>query len=126
MRRAGAENCDAALGEHLQGGDEEMRAGASQEGRSALGAIGILLLLFIAAGRTALADGAFLSERAIKKLPAIPAQSAVIVFRDGQETLIVESALDGEGQSFGCIMPVHRSYRSSRQGAGWVQGISLP
>ncbi len=54
----------------------------------------------------ALADGVYISEQAVKTKPAIPQQRALIVFGDGRETLIIESMLDGDGQSFGWIIPV--------------------
>jgi formylglycine-generating enzyme len=58
-----------------------------------------------------LADGVFVppvtvTVTAKTKLPDIPLQRAVIKYRNGHETLIIESTLDGKGMSFGWIIPV--------------------
>jgi hypothetical protein len=66
-------------------------------------ACGFLVLALSGAAR---ADGCYIPERAIQKLPEIPAQRALVAFRDGRETLIVESALEGQGRRFGWIIPV--------------------
>lgn len=58
------------------------------------------------AARSAHGDGGFVPERAYPKLPAIPSQRALLRYRDGVETLIIESSLDGEGQKFGWIIPL--------------------
>jgi len=63
-------------------------------------------LMFLLGAGAALADGVYVPEKAYKKLPGIPSQSAFISYRGGVEELIIESALDGEGQSFGWIIPV--------------------
>ena len=51
-------------------------------------------------------DGLYVAEKAHARPPAMPAQRAVVAFRDGAERLIVESALDADGQRFGWIVPV--------------------
>jgi hypothetical protein len=61
--------------------------------------------LLLSAG-AARGDGCHFPEKAFPKPPDIPTQRALIVHRDGVETLTVESALDAEGQSFGWILPV--------------------
>ena len=66
-------------------------------------ACGFLLLTLIGPAR---ADGCYIPEKAIQKLPEIPAQRALLSFRDGKETLIVESALEGPGKRFGWVIPV--------------------
>ncbi len=45
-------------------------------------------------------------ERAIQKLPEIPSQQALIVWRDGVETLVIASELDSQAQSLGWIIPL--------------------
>jgi hypothetical protein len=62
--------------------------------------------LILALGGSARADGCYIPEKAIQKLPEIPAQRALLSFRDGRETLIVESALEGQGKRFGWVIPV--------------------
>jgi len=64
----------------------------------------VVVMLLIAAN--AYADGVYIPERAFRKLPEIPTQRAIISYKNGVETLIVESALRAEGQSFGWIIPL--------------------
>lgn len=54
----------------------------------------------------AFCDGCFFQSVALPDLPRIPMQRALVAYKDGEEHLIVESALDGEGQSFGWVLPV--------------------
>ena len=75
-------------------------------GARILMALGCAFGLYLGACRNAWADGIKMPEKAYLKPPAIPAQRAFIGWRDGTETLVVESTLDGEGQRFGWIMPV--------------------
>lgn len=65
--------------------------------------INIAVMLFPS---NASSDGIYIPEKAYKKLPTIPTQHAIIVYRDGKETLIIESALSGEGKNFGWILPL--------------------
>jgi HEAT repeat protein len=72
--------------------------------RSTLIAV-LFFLLFFSFCRISFADGTILPEPYVK-LPNIPVQRALLKYRDGVETLIVESTLDGPGQKFGWIIPV--------------------
>jgi general secretion pathway protein G len=65
-----------------------------------------VLLAVLLSAATVSADGVYMPDRAFRKLPAIPSQRAILSYRDGIETLIVESSLDAEGQSFGWIIPL--------------------
>ncbi len=65
-----------------------------------------LTLLSVLCIGNAHADGVYIPERAYKKPPAIPSQRAILKYRDGVETLVIESSLDAEGQAFGWIIPV--------------------
>lgn len=65
----------------------------------------LLSQCFLFAG-TALADGVYIPDRAFRKLPGIPTQRAILSYKDGIETLIIESSLNAEGQSFGWILPL--------------------
>ncbi len=68
---------------------------------------GVLVLsLPLVLSGAARADGCYVPEKAIQQLPAIPTQRALVAFRDGKETLIVESELQGQGRRFGWIVPV--------------------
>jgi len=53
-----------------------------------------------------LADGKYFPEKAYKVAPAIPAQRAILVYRDGIEKLTIESSLDGKGHEFGWVIPL--------------------
>ncbi len=65
---------------------------------------GVLVVLAFAS--VALGDGCYIPERAVLKIPEIPAQRAVLSWRDGQETLLISSALDSESQKLGWIIPL--------------------
>ncbi len=64
-----------------------------------------ILLTFIATDRTQ-ADGKFFPRTEVADEPGITAQRAVIAYRDGIETLIVQSDVTGEGDSFGWLLPL--------------------
>ncbi|MDB4285473.1 DUF2330 domain-containing protein [bacterium] len=74
-----------------------------------LGAFVLLVSVLLPAA--AVADGFYIPE-VTRKLPDIPPQHAVLSWKGGVETLVVESTLDGEGSSFGWIIPVPSSPRS--------------
>lgn len=65
---------------------------------------GVLAVLLFASA--ALGDGCYIPERAVRKIPEIPAQRAVLSWKDGMETLIISSALDSDAQKLGWIIPV--------------------
>lgn len=65
-----------------------------------------VLLLLLASTLAAFADGCYIPHKTYLQTPTIPAQTAIISFRDGQETLVVQSLLQAEGQEFGWIIPV--------------------
>ena len=52
------------------------------------------------------ADGCYIPAKAILKIPEIPAQQAVVSWKDGTETLVIASALDSESQKLGWIIPL--------------------
>ncbi len=66
----------------------------------------VLICCFVCTPETALADGIYIPEIAYAKLPDMPFQRAVLTYRDGIETLIIESSLEAEGKSFGWIIPL--------------------
>ncbi|MFZ1933728.1 MAG: DUF2330 domain-containing protein [Thermoguttaceae bacterium] len=66
--------------------------------------MGVLVALTFATA--AFGDGVYIPERAVRKIPEIPAQRAVLSWRDGQETLLISSALDSESQKLGWIIPL--------------------
>ncbi len=66
-----------------------------------LGVIAFLLSASVAYG-----DGCYVPELAVRKIPEIVAQHAVLSWKDGVETLVISSALDSEAQTLGWIIPV--------------------
>ena len=54
----------------------------------------------------ALADGKFFRRPEIVDEPGIVAQRAVVAWRDGVETLIVQSDVEAAGESFGWVLPL--------------------
>lgn len=82
-----------------------------------------LCVLFVC--RFSLADGCYIPE-AKKKLPGIPIQRALVKYQHGTETLIIESTLDGEGNSFGWIIPVpNEPQRFEKVSPGLLKTLSL-
>ncbi|NIP53887.1 MAG: DUF2330 domain-containing protein [Phycisphaerae bacterium] len=74
----------------------------------------------------AYADGKFYPERAYKVAPAIPGQRAIIVYKNGIEKLIIESALDGEGREFGWIIPLpSKPTEFEKVSPGFIKTLSL-
>jgi hypothetical protein len=66
----------------------------------------LVVVAILALTSDAFADGAYFPERAIRKIPEIPAQRAVLAWKDGQETLVISSALDSKSQKLGWIIPL--------------------
>jgi hypothetical protein len=82
-----------------------------------------LCALFVC--RFSFADGCYIPE-AKKKLPDIPIQRALVKYQHGTETLIIESTLDGEGNSFGWIIPVpNEPQRFEKVSPGLLKTFSL-
>lgn len=74
----------------------------------------------------AYADGKFFPERAYKVAPAIPSQRAIVVYKNGIEKLIIESALDGEGREFGWIIPLpSKPTEFEKVSPGLIKTLSL-
>lgn len=86
-----------------------------------------LVLVVLGVSHNALwADGKYFPEKASKKAPSIPRQRAVLAWKDGMETLIIESALDGEGQEFGWIIPLPAEPCTIEQAStGFLDTLSL-
>ncbi|MBN1818386.1 MAG: DUF2330 domain-containing protein [Sedimentisphaerales bacterium] len=72
------------------------------------------------------ADGKHFPEKAYKASPAIPLQRAILVFKDNTETLVIESALDGQGQQFGWIIPLPaKPTKFEQASSGLLETLSL-
>ena len=68
--------------------------------------LGVALLQLFWFCPNSLADGKVYSSVAYKASPQIPSQSALIRFKEGVETLVVQSTFDGPGQGFAWLLPV--------------------
>ena len=66
----------------------------------------LVLLLVLGVSAEALAEGWHFPEPAHVDVAGIPAQRALIAFRDGTETLIVESAFETESPGAGWVIPL--------------------
>lgn len=66
----------------------------------------IAAVTFLLSASAVFADGCYAPERAVRKIPEIVAQHAVLSWKDGVETLVISSALDSEAQKLGWIIPV--------------------
>jgi hypothetical protein len=64
------------------------------------------LLCVVGWAAAAWGDGCYFPERAVKKVPDIPSQRALLTWRDGVETLVISSTLDSEAQKLGWIIPL--------------------
>ena len=69
--------------------------------------LGLCLFVLVACpADPAFADGKFFRKFDIADEPGIQAQRAVVAYRDGVETLIVQSDVTGKGESFGWLLPL--------------------
>lgn len=85
-----------------------------------------VLLLLLASAFAARADGCYIPHKTYLQTPTIPAQTAIISFRDGQEILVVQSLLQAEGQEFGWIIPVPASPTEMRVGTpGMIKTLQV-
>lgn len=65
-----------------------------------------LLVSFIIPAPLVQADGCAFPPAAVKKIPEIPIQRAVLTWRDGQERMVIESTFKSEGERLGWVVPV--------------------
>ncbi len=66
----------------------------------------LVVIGFLLSSSAAFGDGCYVPERAVRKIPEIAAQRALLSWKDGVETLVISSALDSEAQTLGWIIPV--------------------
>jgi len=106
-------------------------AGRSMEKRESSSHLRMILWLVVAylttlSPRNVYADGKFYPDKAYKVPPAIPSQRAILVYRKGIEKLIIESALDGQGQEFGWIIPLSsKPTEFEKVSPGLIKTLSL-
>ncbi len=92
--------------------------------RNKLLVIGFFLTILIA--NRVYADGKIFQERAFKKAPAMPTQRAILRYKDGVETLIIEAAFDAEGKNFGWVIPVPaKPTNLEKASPGFLKTLSL-
>ncbi|MCK4999715.1 MAG: DUF2330 domain-containing protein [Anaerohalosphaera sp.] len=87
----------------------------------------VVILAVLIAGNV-FGDGCFFPVpivNATKAMPSIPSQRAVVVYRDGVETLVIESALKGEGDEFGWVIPLpSRPNEFEAVSSGFIETVS--
>ncbi len=67
----------------------------------------VLLAALVAwAASPALGDGKYFRAEVVARDPSIPHQAALISYRDGVETLIVQSAVQAEGEQVAWVLPL--------------------
>ncbi len=67
----------------------------------------VLFLALIFAQQSALADGKYFGAATLADSPAIASQRALVIWRDGRETLVVESTVrPGSSESLGWVVPL--------------------
>jgi hypothetical protein len=74
--------------------------------RHVLAVAALVFAFFSLSPAGAVADGVYIPPVAYPVMPKIPVQRAMIVYRDGVETLIVESTMDTETLDVGWILPL--------------------
>lgn len=87
------------LGNLAQDGQKQMRYFAAR-------IFVIIPLVVFFAHLPCFADGYITVVKSIGKLPDIPTQRGIVQFRDGLETLVVETSFEAEGYRFGWVIPV--------------------
>ncbi len=73
--------------------------------RTVLARCFVMIVLLGYAGEAS-ADGKFFRRLEVADEPGIAAQRAVVAFRDGVETLIVQSDIENAGESLGWVLPL--------------------
>jgi len=86
----------------------------------------IILSLMIISPQIIYADGKHFPEKAYKKAPNMPSQRAVIIYKNDNEKLIIESTINGEGGKFGWIIPLPTKPENFEIGsAGLIKTLSI-
>ena len=78
-----------------------MRTNSSMPAAAAIAILAMLVMI-----SPARADGKYFRQSNVLAEPEIPSQRAIITFRDGVQTLIVESTVKGQGESLGWVLPL--------------------
>ena len=74
--------------------------------KSGIGRWGAGAMILLAFTLPATGNGKYWPTDAFPKTPTIPTQRAMIVFRDGVETLVVESTFQTDSPGVGWVLPL--------------------
>ena len=86
--------------------------------------VATLVILLLA--RPGWCNGCYIPDVATEKMPSIPVQRALITYRDGVETLAVESGVQTESASVGWILPLPETPTSIAKGEpGMLVSVSM-
>ncbi len=77
-----------------------------QKTQSPLRLLGFITFAFGLLLSSAFGDGIYIPSKAYRKIPEVPAQRAILKWKDGVETLVISSTLDSESQELGWIIPL--------------------
>jgi hypothetical protein len=87
---------------------------------------GVIVLILVFCAQSVYGDGKYYPQKAYKVLPKIPSQRAILVFKDRMEKLTIESALDGQGQEFGWVVPLpSKPVEFEKMSPGLIKTLSL-
>ena len=71
------------------------------------------------------ADGKYFPAKAYRTSPTIHSQRAILKYKDGVETLVIESSFDGEGKDFGWVIPLpSRPIKFEEASPGFLKTLS--
>jgi hypothetical protein len=88
-------------------------------------ALGLVILVAVLSS-AAMADGCYIPARAYPVNPSIPTQRALITFRNGVETLVVESTYQSDSPDVGWILPLPAEPTKLEQAdGGLLRSISM-
>jgi len=81
------------------------------------------VILFLLISAAAHADGIFIGQ---KQIPPIPAQRALISFKDGIERLVVDSSVGGDGTELAWVIPVPPNQQISKGSRRFCSRLCRP
>ena len=86
----------------------------------------LVLCFFSVMAGDAFADGKVFPAKAYRTSPTIHSQRAILTFKDGQETLVIESSFEGEGKEFGWVIPLPAKPTNFEEASkGFLETLSM-
>ncbi len=86
----------------------------------------LCILISVLATPPVFADGGYFPETAIKTLPAIPSQQAILRFKNNEECLMIESSFEGPGRRFGWVIPLPaKPVNMEKASSGFIKTFSI-